>query len=62
MALPKHLSKYWSGSDSREYELMAVWCPNEEPDAWARYRNITEDREYTCRLEAFLSRFRPAPD
>ena len=62
MALPRGMNKYWAGHQGEEFELLAIWCPNEEPDAWARYRNILEDREYTCRLEAFQSRFRPIPD
>jgi len=57
------MNKYWVGMDSKqEFEVLAVWNPNEEPDPWVRYRNILEDREYTCRLEAFESRFRPIPD
>jgi len=63
MSLPKSMNKYWAGMDSRqEFEVMAVWNPNEEPDPWVRYRDITTDREYTCRLEAFEARFRPCPD
>jgi len=62
MALPKSMNKYWSDSRSQEFEVLAVWNPNEEPDPWVRYRNILEDREHTCRLEAFTSRFRPIPD
>lgn len=62
MTLPKQLNKYWAGPTGQEFELLAVWNPNEEPDPWARYRDILEDREFTCRLEAFLSRFSPRPD
>ena len=63
MSRPRTMNKYWVGTDSKqEFEVLSVWCPNEEPDSWVRYRNILEDREYTCRLEAFTSRFRPIPD
>jgi hypothetical protein len=62
MALPRTMNKYWAGTTSQEFEVLAVWNPNEEPDPWVRYRDILEDREYTCRLEAFTSRFRPIPD
>jgi hypothetical protein len=62
MTLPKQLNKYWAGPTGQEFELLAVWNPNEEPDPWARYRDILEDKEFTCRLEAFLSRFSPRPD
>jgi len=62
MTRPRTMSKYWSNAQGQEFELLAVWRPNEEPDPWARYRDILNDREYTCRFEAFESRFRPAPD
>jgi hypothetical protein len=62
MPLPYKLNKYWSDIRGQEYELLAVWNPNEEQDPWARYRNILEDREYSCRFEAFQSRFTPRPD
>jgi hypothetical protein len=62
MALPRGTSKYWTDSKGQEFELLAIWNPNEEPDPWARYRDILEDREYTCRFEAFQTRFQPRPD
>ena len=62
MTLPRDMHKRWSSTNGQEFELLAIWNPNEEPDPWARYRDILEDREYTCRLEAFESRFRPCPD
>ena len=62
MSLPRGMNKYWSSTTGQEFELLAIWCPNEEPDPWARYRDILNDQEYQCRLEAFQSRFRPAPD
>ena len=49
----------WVGMDTRqEFTILAIWNPNEEPDPWVRYSN-QDDREFTCRLEAFLSRFSP---
>ena len=62
MSLPRTMNKYWAGNSGQEFEVLAVWNPNEAPDPWVRYRNILEDREHTCRLEAFTSRFRPIPD
>ena len=60
-AIPKEGSK-WSGTDIREeYTVLAVWNPNEENDPWIRYRN-QDDREFSCRLEAFLSKFSKIPD
>ena len=62
MTRPKTMSKYWAGTNGQEFEVLAIWNPNEEPDSWVRYRDILENREYTCRLAAFESRFRPCPD
>ena len=62
MTLPRNMSKFWSDTNGQEFEVLAIWNPNEEPDPWVRYRDILQDREYTCRLEAFESRFRPCPD
>ena len=62
MALPRGMSKYWSTTQGHEFELLSVYTPFEEVDEWARYRDILNDNVYTCRLEAFLARFRPQPD
>jgi hypothetical protein len=60
-AVPKEGSK-WAGSNVREeFTVLAVWNPNEESDPWIRYRN-QNDSEFTCRLEAFLSRFSKLPE
>lgn len=59
-AFPKVGSK-WAGTNSREvFTLLAVWNPNEEYDPWVKY--CKDDEEFTCRLEAFLSRFSKIPD
>lgn len=62
MALPRGMNKYWATTNGHEFELLSVYTPFEEPDEWARYRDILNDQIYTCRLEAFLTRFRPQPD
>jgi hypothetical protein len=52
----------WVGTDSREeFTILAIWNPNEESDPWVRYCR-QDDTEYTCRLEAFQSRFRRLPE
>ena len=52
----------WHGSNSREeYTILFIWNPQEENDPWVKYRN-QDDREFTCRLEAFLSRYSKLPD
>ena len=54
------LAKYWTGSNHHEFELLSVYT--EHNVKWARYRDILNDREYTCYLEAFLTRFKPTVD
>ena len=58
---PKIGSK-WEGISSREeFTVLAIWNPNEENDPWIKYRN-QDDREFTTRLDAFLSRFTQRPE
>jgi hypothetical protein len=54
------LSKYWVGSNHQEFELINVYTEGDVK--WARYRDILNDKEYHCYLEAFLTRFRPSVD
>ena len=54
------LSKYWLSSNHQEFELINVYT--QDGAKWARYRDILNDREYTCYLEAFLQRFTPTVD
>lgn len=56
------IARQYTSSAGETFEVLAVWNPNEENDPWIRYRNPDLDREYTCRLEAFLSRFSPRPE
>lgn len=48
---------HYTDAHGNEYVILAIYCPNEEPDRWVRYENILTEQEYTCRLEAFESRF-----
>ena len=50
--------KLWRGKEVT-MEVLATWMPNEEPDAWVKYRNTLTGQEYECRLEAFRSRYTP---
>jgi hypothetical protein len=54
------LSKYWTSTNHQEFELINTYT--EGTVKWARYRDILNDREYTCYLEAFLARFTPTVD
>ena len=55
-------SKYWQGSERTVFKEIARYNPNEENDTWIKYENVQTKQEYTCRLEAFLSRFSQLPN
>lgn len=48
-------------TDGAKFDLIATWCPNEENDPWVKYVNVETQQEYTCRKEAFESRFFKLP-
>jgi hypothetical protein len=53
----------WAAVGSHEvFRERARYNPNEEPDLWIEYENVATDQIYTCRLEAFLARFRSIPN
>lgn len=54
--------KYWGTPTGRKFELLATYSPNEDNDVWVEYRNTTTGETYTCRMEAFTSRYTPLPD
>lgn len=54
-----HTVSRFSGSDGKTFKVTAVYNPNEENDPWVKYYNESTMQEYTCRQEAFLSRFSP---
>jgi len=49
----------YTTADRKVFVIEAVWAPNEENDPWVRYRSHADMKEYSCRVEAFLSRFSP---
>lgn len=57
MIVPKPHTVYTS--QDREFVVKAVYTPNEDADPWIEYQNRLTLETYTCRLEAFLTRFRP---
>jgi len=55
-SLPK-TGQVYRGTNSEEFEVVALYTPNEEPDTWITYVSRRTQVEYSCRLEAFVSRF-----
>jgi len=56
------LSKYYMTAENLEFEVISTYVPNEDNDTWIEYCNTKTKQKYTCRLEAFLSRFYPKVD
>lgn len=55
------VAQFYTDINGKRFEVLAVWSPNEENDAWVRYINTASGDDYTCRLESFLSRFTEIP-
>jgi hypothetical protein len=53
------LAERYTSSDHMQFKVIATYSPNEDNDTWVEYANVLTNQVYTCRLEAFLSRFRP---
>jgi hypothetical protein len=51
----------YGSTDGKKFDLLAVYCPNEENDPWVKYVNIDTKEEFTCRKEAFEFRFSKLP-
>jgi hypothetical protein len=55
--MPKQ-GDHYKGLDSQEFIVEALFTMNEEPDPWISYTaQGANGYKYSCRLEAFLSRF-----
>jgi hypothetical protein len=54
----------WDGGDGKIFRIIQII--QIEGHTWIHYINdnlpVSENREYSCYLESFLSRFRPLPE
>lgn len=55
------LNDLYSGSDGKVFRVTAIFNPNEENDPWVEYSNTQTGQKFSCRQEAFLSRFVSLP-
>lgn len=55
------MNLHYGNAHGDEFVILQVWNPNEENDPWVKYENIQTEEVYTCRLEAFQSRFTLLP-
>jgi hypothetical protein len=46
----------WKSTSSEIFTVTSVYAPNEDGDPWVTYINESGD-PFSCRAEAFLSRF-----
>ncbi len=56
------LNDLYSGNEGIVFKIKAVFNKNDENDPWVEYVNTRTLQEYSCRQEAFLSRFRQLPE
>lgn len=56
------LNNLYSGGNGQVFKIKAVFNKNDENDPWVEYFNTETLQEYSCRQEAFLSRFSPLPE
>jgi gentisate 1,2-dioxygenase len=56
------VAKYYMSADGKRFEVLSVWSPDDESGTMVRYVNNATGDDYTCRLEAFLSRFTETPN
>ena len=55
------VAQYYTDSHGKRFEVISVWTPDDESSTMVRYVNNATGDDYTCRLEAFLSRFFETP-
>lgn len=53
------LGDFYSSAESRKFKVTGLELKDTDP--WVTYINTQTEQEYSCRQEAFLSRFSPLP-
>ena len=53
------IGSMWQGNDKK---FTVVALQEQDSKTWIYYRNIRDQKEYSCYLEAFLSRFTGLPE
>lgn len=52
----------YSSSNGVVFQINRVYTKEDDNDPWVEYQNVETLQEFSCRQEAFLSRFTPLPD
>jgi hypothetical protein len=53
------LNELYSAPGGNEFKIIGLELKDSDP--WVSYINTKTEQEYSCRQEAFLSRFSPLP-
>ncbi len=56
------LNDLYSGTEGKVFKITAVFNKDNTNDPWVAYINVRTLQEYSCRQEAFLSRFTILPE
>jgi hypothetical protein len=54
------LGDLYGGTEGRQFKVTELELRDTDP--WVTYINTQTEQEYSCRQEAFLSRFSPLPN
>lgn len=50
----------WQGSDGKKFKVINT--DKEQDNTWVYYTNVKTEQNYSCYLEAFLTRFSEVPE
>lgn len=55
--LVKPNERYMGSNFTASFKVLTVYVPNEDNDTWVEYEQESTKQRYSCRMEAFYSRF-----
>lgn len=55
--LVKLNERYVGSNYTTCFKVLAVYVPNEDNDTWVEYEQESTKQRFSCRMEAFFSRF-----
>ena len=56
------INEMYTSHEGKVFKIKGVYTKDDESDPWVDYVNIKTLQEYSCRQEAFLSRFSQLPE
>lgn len=55
--LVKPNERYMGSNFTASFKVLTVYVTNEDNDTWVEYEQESTKQRYSCRMEAFYSRF-----